>query len=142
MGFWPAVLIWATMIYAQASLQGVNPRAIAALIQIESSGYPYAYNEYSGATGLMGVMPSDSPGLEWLFKGRPTSQELFDPELNIHWGTGIFKWGLDAWGTYEQAAAAYFGAIDSEGNITGDMDVTGTTGNEYVDKFMRLYERR
>lgn len=105
----------------------LDPTLLAGVVDFESSGNPQAVNTSSGATGLGQVMPREAG-----FADRPTRQELLDPATNLDWSARILKSGLDRYGTEDQALAAYLGAIDAQGNITGAVDANGTGGNQYI----------
>jgi len=100
---------------------------LAAVWDFESSGNPGAINKSSGATGLGQVMPRERG-----FPDRPTQRELLDPATNAEWSARILKSGLDRYGNEDKALAAYLGAIDARGNITGAVDANGTGGNQYI----------
>ena len=105
---------------------------MAGVMLQESGGQPDVVSP-AGAVGLMQVMPSDAPPpYDRWFRDRPTGAELLDPSTNVDWGCAILTGGYRRWGTLPQAIAAYFGAIDGEGRITGGRDATGSTGNRYV----------
>jgi len=78
---------FAELIDLYAEQHEFDPLVLAALIMLESSGDPNAYNETSKATGLGQVMPYEAGPL---FVDRPTIQELKDPETNIKWACIIF----------------------------------------------------
>ena len=46
----------------------------------------------------------------------------------------------DRWGAPEIVAAAYFGAIDGRGNVTGASD-GNVNGHEYVARFRAAYQK-
>jgi murein DD-endopeptidase MepM/ murein hydrolase activator NlpD len=100
---------------------------LAGVWDFESGGNPGAINKSSGATGLGQVMPRERG-----FPDRPTQQELLDPATNAEWSARILKAGLDRYGDEDKALAAYLGAIDARGNITGAVDANGTGGNQYI----------
>lgn len=112
-----------------ASRHGLNPSLLAGIWDFESSGNPGAINKSSGATGLGQVMPREAGAM---FRDRPSQQELLNPETNAEWSARILKSGLDRYGSEDKALAAYLGAIDARGNITGAVDANGTGGNQYI----------
>ena len=112
-----------------AARHGLNPSLLAAVWDFESSGNPGAINKSSGATGLGQVMPREAG-----FAGRPTRAELLDPATNAEWSARILKSGLERYGSEDKALAAYLGAIDARGNITGAVDANGTGGNQYIQQ--------
>lgn len=110
-----------------ATRHGLDPSLLAGVWDFESSGNPGAVNRSSGATGLGQVMPRERG-----FPDRPTQQQLLDPATNAEWSARILKSGLDRYGSEDKALAAYLGAIDARGNITGAVDANGTGGNQYI----------
>ena len=98
---------WSANIADVASLYGLDPDFIAAVIMAESNGNSEAVSRV-GAVGLMGVMPS-GPGLEW----RPAPDTLSDPEVNINWGVAILAEIIhQSGGDIVAALAAYSGGWD------------------------------
>ncbi len=103
------VLQWCGLITYYAKARGLDPNFIAAVITQESGGNPEACDpnghmvvngiaicgSSSGAIGLMQVMPSDGlSGSKYsVFKNRPTSLQLLNPELNIAYGTKMLSSG-------------------------------------------------
>jgi soluble lytic murein transglycosylase-like protein len=78
-------------INAWAAQFHLDPMDVAALILVESDGNPNAVNEKSRATGLCQVMPLEAGGV---FEGRPTIEQLKDPNTNIGWGCMILRAGM------------------------------------------------
>jgi hypothetical protein len=68
------------------------------------------------------------------FHFRP-GEDPYDPETNVRRGAQILKDNFRRWGTWDQAAAAYFGAINGNGGITTAEDGYGTSGLLYVSLF-------
>lgn len=98
--YWgPDVFRWGPLIERHAEARNLDPDLVAAVMTVESKGDPNAVS-YSGATGLMQVMPL------W---GRPPVSELLNPETNVAWGTRILadniRW---AKGDLVMALGAYF----------------------------------
>lgn len=131
---------WRPLIDAQAKAvaqqYGVDPDELAdavhAVMQIESGGRQDAVSG-AGAQGLMQVMPFHwAPGTD--------AATMQDPSNNVRKGAEVLAQNLRAWGDWQRAAAAYFGAIDGAGNITADQDVGGQTGQGYVDQFGRALQ--
>jgi murein DD-endopeptidase MepM/ murein hydrolase activator NlpD len=132
----PALRRWEPLIRQAAARHGVPPELLAAIVEFESGGNPEARNRASGATGLGQVMPREAG-----FPGRPSAQELLDPATNLDWSARILAAPFKRWGSAEQATAAYFGALDAKGNITGARDANGTSGGQYVGRVMAGYAR-
>jgi soluble lytic murein transglycosylase len=76
-----------TIIEQQASRYEVDPLLVAAVIRVESKFHPEAISR-KGAVGLMQIMPSTA---EWIAEQLGfedlTKEMLFDPEINIRFGT-------------------------------------------------------
>jgi soluble lytic murein transglycosylase-like protein len=129
--FPPNILQWCEWITSYAGKNGLPPDLIAALIWQESGGNPSAYSR-SGAVGLMQVMPRDGLAASFMckngpcFAGRPSSDELFQPEFNIKFGTRMLAGLLNRNGNIREALRDY-----------GPMDV----GYTYADKVLNIYER-
>lgn len=128
--FPPAIFQWCDLITTYASTYGLPADLIAALIMQESAGNPSAYSR-SGAVGLMQVMPRDGLAAGFMcvngpcFASRPSSDELFNPEFNIKYGTRMLAGLLQRNGDMREALKKY-----------GPMDV----GYSYADKVLSLYE--
>ena len=91
---------WWPLIQKYAAQHGVPADLLAAVIDFESGGDPNAGHKVSGATGLGQVMPREAG-----FPGRPTRQELLNPETNLDWSARILADGYKRWKTPQQAAA-------------------------------------
>jgi murein DD-endopeptidase MepM/ murein hydrolase activator NlpD len=64
----------------------------------------------------------------------------FDPPTNLLRAGQLIKALQDRWGLPELVAAAYFGAIDPDGRVTGASD-GHVTGYQYVEFFRSAYAR-
>ncbi len=125
-----AVRDYTNLIVSEGQAQGVAPSLIAGVMEIESGGNPSAQS-VAGALGLMQVMPFHAGA----------GENLLDPATNVRVGTRILRSGYDRWGAWDKALAAYFGAIDANGNITGATDATGTSGYSYVQSALAAQQR-
>jgi len=90
--------------YAEENL--LDPYIVAAVIMVESSGKPEAYNSMSKATGLGGIMPREAGAV---FEDRPTIEELKDPEINIAWLCKILGYYRNKYHDIEAALYQYSG---------------------------------
>jgi len=103
---------WCNLIERYAGEENMDPRLIAAVILQESGGDPQAYS-YSGAVGLMQVMPRDGLAANFIcsggpcFSSRPTMEELFDPEFNISYGTRMLGGLVRKYGDVREALYSY-----------------------------------
>lgn len=107
-----SVLQWCELIQAYANANGLEPALVAALITQESGGDPGAYSS-SGAVGLMQIMPRDGLAASFMcaagpcFTDRPASQQLYDPEYNIAYGTRLLSSLLQRYGNIRDALMSY-----------------------------------
>lgn len=118
------VLRWREPVMAASATYGVPPEVIMGIMDIESGGNPDAVSP-QGAMSLMQVMPFH----------YGAGENGMDPLVSIDRGAKILADNYRRYGDWDKAAAAYFGAIDANGNITDASDATGTTGNRYVTLF-------
>lgn len=121
---------WLDLMIMVAGESGVPWQILAAIMNLESGGNPDALSP-SGAVGLMQVMPQ-----YWQSLADEHGGDLWNPEVNMRTAAKILAKNHEIYGTWDKAAAAYFGAIDDAGNITGATDAFGTTGYQYVERFL------
>ena len=125
-----AILQWCDKIAVNASLHGLDPNLVAAVMLQESGGQADAYSK-SGAVGLMQVMPRDGIAADFMcpngpcFANRPTMDELFDPTFNIEYGTQFLASLIHRHGSYREALK-YYGPAN--------------VGYYYADIVMSIYE--
>jgi len=112
---------WDTL-EAAARAAGVDPEIVGALMVVEGSGEQAV--SPAGAMGLMQLMPD---------KFR-TGDDPFDVTTNLRRAAEHISLLRARWGSTDRIAAAYFGAIDGGGNITGASD-GNVDGYEYVRRF-------
>ncbi len=125
------IMQWCELITRHAQEQGLDPNLIAAIILQESNGNPQAYSN-SGAVGLMQVMPNDGIAAGFwcssgpCFAGRPSTNELLDPEFNIAYGTRMIG-----------------GLVQKHGNVREALRAYGPIGweYEYADKVLAIYNQ-
>ena len=120
---------WMDLVMQASEESGVPWQVLIAIMGIESGGNPHTLSP-AGAVGLMQVMPQ-----YWQDAADRWGSDLWDPWVNIRTSAEILTRGYLTWGSWEKAAAAYFGAIDEAGNITDATDDYGTTGHMYVERF-------
>ncbi|MDT8285487.1 MAG: lytic transglycosylase domain-containing protein [Elusimicrobiales bacterium] len=82
---------------AESNAQGVDLALILAVIKKESTFNPNAKSKV-GACGLMQLMPSTA---KWM--GMKDTSRIFDPALNIKYGTKYLKY---LWGEFGQGSQA------------------------------------
>jgi hypothetical protein len=111
-GFPESIRQWCSLIEKYAGESGVDPNLVAAVMLQESGGNPRAYSK-SGAVGLMQVMPNDGLAAGFMcingpcFASRPSSDELYDPEFNISYGTRMLSGLINKNGDIREALRAY-----------------------------------
>lgn len=107
-----AVLQWCTLITQYAAKHNLDPNLVAAVMLQESGGNPKAYSK-SGAVGLMQVMPNDGLASSFMcingpcFSSRPSTEQLYDPEFNIAYGTQMLAELIQKYGDIREALHAY-----------------------------------
>lgn len=103
---------WCGLIERYARENSLDPNLISAVMLQESSGKADAFSK-SGAVGLMQVMPRDGKAASFMcingpcFADRPSSQELFDPEFNVSYGTRMLSGLIQRFGNVRDALKAY-----------------------------------
>lgn len=94
--------VWAKPTVLYALQHGVPVRIATAVVIVESSCNPNAYNRYSGATGLTQVMPKIH---------HVSRQALLDPNRNLDVGTRYLGYLIRVYGI-EDGVANYFGVTE------------------------------
>ena len=125
-----AIQQWHHLINDAARETGLDSNLIAAVMLQESAGDSDAYSS-SGAVGLMQVMPRDGLASGFLcggqpcFAGRPSMQELWEPDFNIRFGARLLARLIDLHGSLRAGLKAY-----------GPMDMDFA----YADRVLEIYE--
>ena len=94
-------------VYREAALVGLDPQLVLAVIDIESNFNRYALS-HVGAQGLMQVMPF------WKKELGKSSDDLFNPQVNIRYGCAILRHYMDKYSDPVDALAAYNGSLGKE----------------------------
>lgn len=103
---------WCSLITRYASENQLDPNLIAAVMLQESGGNSQAYSK-SGAVGLMQVMPRDGLAAKFMcvngpcFSSRPSTEELYEPEFNVSYGTRMLAGLIQKHGDIREALRAY-----------------------------------
>ena len=85
----------------------LDPALLAAVIYQESRFRPRAQSP-SGAIGLMQILPTTAQGIAVRTGGtRFQTSDLYDPELNVRYGSWYLRHLLDRYGDERLALAAY-----------------------------------
>lgn len=92
---------------------GVPMNVIFGVILTESSFEPSAVSK-TGAVGLMQIMPETFADLQRRLGDEYDDDMLFDPEVNIRYGTYYLSYLYDIFGDWEMTYAAYNGGM---GNV-------------------------
>jgi soluble lytic murein transglycosylase len=100
-------LEYGTIVRAHARNYGLDPALLAAVIYQESK-YRSDVRSDSGAIGLMQLLPDTAKGIALHTGGtRFRVNDLYDPELNVRYGSWYLRHLLDKYGDEETALAAY-----------------------------------
>jgi cell wall-associated NlpC family hydrolase len=122
---------WKSTMMSVQTESGVPWEVLAAIMSIESGGNNA--NDPGGAMGLMQIMPKYWQQLANRFGGN-----LQDPYTNIRTAAEILKMNYEQYGSWEKAAAAYFGgggAFNPDGSYSNSSDSYDTTITDYVERF-------
>lgn len=130
-----------------SSQNGLDPYLVAALIRQESEFNPNAVSR-ANAVGLMQLLPKVGRGVAKQEKLRRFStQQLFQPAINLQLGTRYFRSMVDRFGSFEYALAAYNAGVDrvqewSKQDTFRDPQefvesIPFTETREYVENIMR-----
>lgn len=109
---------------------GVPWQVLAATMALESGGQNIGTNP-AGATGLMQIV-----GSIWQDTANKYGGDLSDPYTNVRTAADIMKANYDQYGSWEKAAAAYFGgggAFNADGSYSSNADMYGTDIASYVN---------
>lgn len=131
----------------------IDPRYIFAVINTESHFDPKATSDV-GARGLMQIMEDAYDWIKFRLDDsrEHTYEDMYDPELNIQYGTYMLKYLYDKFDcSYELAAAAYHGgmnAVDgwiSDGTVDPENfrleDIPSDVTANYIYKVMNAYNK-
>ncbi len=113
----------------------LDPALVAAVIYQESKFRADAHSN-SGAVGLMQLLPETAKGIAARTGGSQFKvDDLYDPEINVRYGSWYLRHLIDKYGTEERALAAYNGG---QGNL--DRGVMYPETRHYVDRVLELRE--
>jgi soluble lytic murein transglycosylase len=113
----------------------LEPALLAAVIYQESRFNARAESE-SGAIGLMQLLPDTAKGIAVRTGGsRFQVDDLYDPEINVRYGSWYLRHLLNKYGEVNKALAAYNGG---QGNV--DRGVQYAETREYVSRVLELRE--
>ncbi len=103
--------------------RGLDPYLVAALIRQESTFNPRV-KSHAGARGLMQILPSTGRLLARQERVRYDISDLFDPEINIRYGTRYLKDVLESFGGRVDYALASYNAGPHRVRRWTGMDLT------------------
>jgi soluble lytic murein transglycosylase len=111
----------------------LDPALVAAVIYQESKFDPDARSA-QGAVGLMQLLPETAQGIATRTGGTAFEvDDLYDPELNVRYGSWYLRHLLDKYGSEERALTAYNGG---QGNL--DRGIVHDETRHYVDRVLEL----
>jgi soluble lytic murein transglycosylase len=126
-------LAYQTIIRGHARNYDLEPELLAAVIYQESKFEADARSD-AGAIGLMQLRPETARGIAARTGGsRFRVDDLYDPELNVRYGSWYLRHLLDKYGSKERALAAYNGG---QGNV--DRGVVYPETRAYVERVLEL----
>ena len=100
-------LHYRTIVRAHARNYRLQPALLAAVIYQESKFHPRARSS-SGALGLMQIQPATAEGIALHTGGSAFRvDDLYDPEINIRYGSWYLRHLLDKYRNERTALAAY-----------------------------------
>jgi peptidoglycan lytic transglycosylase len=100
-------LDYKSIVTAHASNYRLQPALLAAVIYQESK-FDSSAKSSSGAIGLMQLQPATAQGIAIRTGGSKfTLDDLYDPEINIRYGSWYLRHLLDKYGDERLALAAY-----------------------------------
>lgn len=118
---------WASEIARWAGMYGLDPNAVATIMQIESCGDPRAISS-AGARGLFQVMPFHFAA----------GEDPFDPETNAHRGLSYFAERLQQTGG--DAGRAFAGYNGGQGAAASSWDQWPVETQRYYAWSTGIYE--
>ena len=126
-------LAYETIIRGHARNYDLDPALIAAVIYQESKFEADARSE-AGAIGLMQLRPETARGIAERTGGSGFRvDDLYDPEINVRYGSWYLRHLLGKYGNEEWALAAYNGG---QGNV--DRGVVYPETRHYVERVLEL----
>lgn len=133
----------AQVITGESEAHRIDPFFILALIKTESTFYNWS-RSFSGALGLMQILPSTGKGiadelhLEWA--GNET---LLDPFMNVKMGIHYFSTLKNRFNddTIKTLAAYNIGPTYLSANMDAGMDVTGGFVKKVLENYRDIKER-
>jgi len=127
------------IVLAHAENYRLDPALLAAVIYAESKFDPSAESR-AGAIGLMQLLPDTAKGIAVRTGGRRfVVADLYDPELNVRYGSWYLRHLLDRYDDERTALAAYHAG---QGNVDEwrrkGSGIAFPETRSYVDKVLRV----
>lgn len=122
---------WQDLMKQAGTELNVPWQVLASIMAIESQGINQ--NDPGGAVGLMQIMPQ-----YWSQLAQQYGGNLQDPRTNIFTAAAILRQNYERYGSWESAAAAYFGgagAFNEDGSYSDASDSYNTDIETYVAAF-------
>ena len=134
-------LRYSQFVRVHAAEHGLDPALVAAVIYQESKFRPSVVSS-SGAIGLMQLTPATARGIAIRTGGsRFTTQDLFDPEINIRYGAWYLDNLFKKYGNERLVLAAYNAG---QGNVdrwrAAGEGIQFPETRAYVDRVLHLEE--
>ena len=132
-------LRYEAIVTAHARNYRLDPALLAAVIYTESR-FDADAESGAGAVGLMQLLPDTAKGIALRTGGRGfTVADLYDPEINVRYGSWYLRNLLDRYGTVRLALAAYHAG---QGNVdrwrARGAGIAFPETREYVDDVLRV----
>ncbi len=109
--------------------ENLDPYLVMAVIRTESSFQPEATSS-AGACGLMQMTPDT---LDWVCAMEGVTglekENLYDPEISIHYGCAFLEYLLRKYGNTETALAAYNAGVGNVDRWLQDSSISDESGN-------------
>jgi soluble lytic murein transglycosylase len=136
-------LHYSAIVRGHARNYRLDPALLAAVIDAESKFNADAKSG-SGAIGLMQLLPSTAHGIALHTGGsRFRTGDLYDPEINIRYGSWYLRYLLDKYQDERTALAAYNAGQDNVDRWLADGSGIGFAETrayvDHVEKLKRIY---
>lgn len=121
-----------------AEQRNIDPALLAAVIYRESKFDPDARSS-SGALGLMQLLPDTAKGIAlYTGGGQFVVDDLYDPDINVRYGSFYLRRLLDKYGDVRLALAAYNAgqANVDEWVAEGEQEIPFPETREFVDNVL------
>ncbi len=134
-------LDYGEIVRAQAARNGLDSALVAAVIYEESRFRPRALSS-AGAMGLMQLQPATAETIAARTGGTAFRvDDLYDPAVNIRYGTWYLRRLLDKYGSERLALAAYnAGETRVDGWLRQGKDIVYADVRAYVEQVERTKE--